>query len=97
MNPHSNWSSVPSPCIDKNTRASDNRHPECPPRMSDGRMFTDYRPSCVVNNQIRSQLGVSSSLEYRNILTLEASKIMQGERDNVQAGNCKCCSYPNMS
>lgn len=78
-------------------RVSDNRYVDCPPRMADGRIFTDYRPSCVVDNHIRKQLGVSSSLEYRNVLTMEASSIMQSERERAQFVNCKCCSAPKMS
>ena len=30
---------------------SNNKYFDCPPRMHDGRNFTDYRPSCDVNNQ----------------------------------------------
>lgn len=31
------------------TKGSDNKHFDCPPRMADGRLFTDYRPRCDTN------------------------------------------------
>ena len=31
-------------------KASNNKYFNCPPRMDDGRHFTDYRSSCDTNN-----------------------------------------------
>ena len=33
--------------------ASNNKHLDCPAIMSDGRTFTDYRPSSTVDDMIR--------------------------------------------
>ena len=35
-------------------KTSDNKHFDCPPRMDDGRHFTDYRSNCHINNLVRS-------------------------------------------
>ena len=32
-----------------------------PPRMDDGRHFTDYRPNCFVNNLIQTQNRITDS------------------------------------
>ena len=49
-------------------KTSDNKHDGCPPRMADGRHFTDYRPSCTTNMSIGSDNGVSGSNQYRHFL-----------------------------
>ena len=35
-------------------KTSNNKYFKCPPRMDDGRHFTDYRPNCHVNNLVRA-------------------------------------------
>ena len=44
--------------------------PACPPRMSDGRSFTDYRPRCAINAELMTDLTnqnlAKSSYESRN-------------------------------
>ena len=45
---------------------------DCPPRMSDGRHFTDFRPNCTINNMLRVQNKVANSYEYRMFLTRNA-------------------------
>lgn len=35
--------------------------------MSDGRMFTDYRSSCTINNEIKKQNNLNET-EYRKFL-----------------------------
>ena len=34
-------------------KTGDNKHLQCPPRMDDGRHFTDYRPNCELNANIK--------------------------------------------
>ena len=34
-------------------KTSNNKYFECPARMDDGRLFTDYSPSAVLNDVIR--------------------------------------------
>ncbi len=51
-------------------KVSDNVELDFPARMNDGRMFTDYRQNCTLNNSISKQMG---SWEYRDYLTNNAS------------------------
>lgn len=77
------------------TRASNNRFFDCPARMSDGRLFTDYRPRGSVEFQFAS--GNSEvpldSYKYRQYLIHNADKIMQNARDVVyENAVCGPCS-----
>ena len=56
---------------------SNNKYPDCPPRMSDGRHFTDYRPSTDTNNLIKMDNDIVNNYTYRNFLTNNADKIME--------------------
>lgn len=58
------------------------------PGMSDGRMFTDYRPSSVVNEMIQEKAEIDTTGEYRNYLqnveiTELKNKIVITKNDNV--------------
>ena len=63
--------------------ASNNKYFDCPPRMADGRHFTDYRPNCDLNNK-----GDLNSNEYRNHLIRDAEKIMKSNKDLMCEKNC---------
>ena len=39
-------------------KVSDNVELDFPARMNDGRMFTDYRQNCTLNNSIAKNMGV---------------------------------------
>jgi hypothetical protein len=71
-------------------RVCDNKHGDCPARMSDGRLMTDYRPRCQVN--FEAQPNPMSSYEYRQFLTHNAARLMQQNRDtafqNAYCGPC---------
>ena len=59
--------------------ATDNKYEDCPPRMSDGRQFTDYRPRCeAVFGGLPQPM---SSYEYRMFLTSHAEDIINKNRD----------------
>ena len=47
------------------SKVTDNVELDFPARMSDGRMFTDYRQNCILNNNISNAMG---SWEYRQFL-----------------------------
>jgi len=49
---------------------------DCPPLMSDGRIATDYRPSCVVHTLINEQNKVANSHQSRGFLQANAVKLM---------------------
>ena len=64
-------------------RTSNNKFFTAPPRMADGRHFTDYRENVMLNDSIRTQGGAKNSYEYRLFLTNNAEKIM--DLNNKQA------------
>jgi len=72
-------------------RASDNYYMDFPAKMQDGRLFTDYKSSCVMNAQ---SLGMTS-FEYRNFLTQNGQKILDNNTKIVNeiAGCGKCSDY----
>lgn len=67
---------------------SNNKHPKCPPRMSDGRHFTDHRPQCYVNNLIQQNNNVHNSYQMRMFLTHNAENLMQMNRQRACDRNC---------
>ena len=67
-------------------KTSNNKYFKCPPRMSDGRHFTDYRLNCGVNNLIENNQQITSSYQYRQHLTHNATKLMDLNRNNNR--NC---------
>ena len=69
-------------------KTSNNKHFGCPPRMSDGRHFTDYRPNCHINNIIRTGNNVMNSFQYRTFLTRNAGELMDLNRGYACMKNC---------
>lgn len=51
----------------------------CPPKMSDGRHMTDYKPNTQLNEQIKYINGIVRDDEYRMMLQENASKIADRE------------------
>jgi len=60
--------------------ASNNKHFDAPPRMADGRHFTDYRPSCHVNDLLKADNEISNSFNYRQFLQHNGRTIMDKNR-----------------
>jgi hypothetical protein len=56
--------------------------------MSDGRHFTDYRPSCEINDLIKFDNNVSNSLSYRQFLTHNGEELMARNREAACLMNC---------
>lgn len=69
-------------------RTVDNKYLSCPPRMADGRHFTDYRPSCELNDLIRFDNNISNSFQYRLFLTSKAEELMNKNREAACLMNC---------
>ena len=69
-------------------KTSNNKYFDCPPRMSDGRHFTDYRPDCYSENLIRSKNNINNSFQYRMFLTHNADDLMQVNRAYACQKNC---------
>ncbi len=65
---------------------------DCPPLMSDGRIFTDYRPDCYVHDLILKQNGITNSYDLKLFLTTRALEMQKINRDYYQAKNsCVSC------
>ena len=76
-------------------KTSNNKFFDCPPRMDDGRHFTDYRTQCTQNNQLWRQGNVKSSFDYRMYLTRNADKLLDAEREKAGLRNsCGPCMEP---
>lgn len=58
--------------------ATNNKFNDCPPLMSDGRLFTDYRLSADVNNIIRKNANASV---YKQYLTTNGNKLIKKNRE----------------
>lgn len=83
------------------TKSSDNKYSNCPPRMADGRMFTDYRPRCIANfavaggANVEGNFDLPNSYEYRQYLTKHASEIIAKNREMAYQNNsCGPCTNP---
>ena len=72
------------------SKESNNKKWDCPSRMSDGRLYTDYRPRCDI--QLELQPPMSGTLEYRQFLIHNADKVIQHHRslafDKAYCGPC---------
>lgn len=80
---------------DECTRASNNKFFNCPPRMSDGRHFTDYRPRCFGQYLMKVNNNIPSSFDYRMYLTRNASDIMRKNAfDSYSTNKCGPCTEP---
>lgn len=52
---------------------------------SDGRVFTEYASSCLVNKQIMKDNQIKSQNSYRRFLQENAEKIMEINKQNASA------------
>lgn len=76
-------------------RATNNKYSSCPALMSDGRSFTDYRPACEINNEIRNEMNIMTSSEYRNFLINNATELATNDRLHIAKINgCDNCVKP---
>ena len=76
-------------------KTSNNKYFGCPPRMDDGRHFTDYRGNCYVNNLISNNKKINSSFQYRMFLTRNANKMIDLNRIYSCQKNCSTpCQKP---
>jgi hypothetical protein len=60
--------------------ASNNKYNECPARMSDGRYFTDYRSSAMVEFDLQKKLNAPNSYTYRQFLINNAMDVMKSNQ-----------------
>ena len=70
-------------------RTSDNRYFDCPPRMSDGRHFTDYNHPKLREYDMMHLNNLKNNNTYRSMLLDNASKIMAINR-NISSERNAC-------
>ena len=76
-------------------RPSNNQYFNCPPRMADGRHFTDYRPRCTQQFQDKVNNQLMSSYEQKVYLTNNAEDLIKKNAQNAYLGNrCGPCVEP---
>ena len=74
-------------------KTSNNKYFNCPPLMSDGRNFTDYRPNDYVNNLARHKNKVISSYNYRQFLIHNTKNLIKINNNyNVMMNGCSPCN-----
>ena len=74
-------------------KTSNNKYFDCPARMDDGRLFTDYRPSTTVDDMIRFSNNVMSSYDYKQFLIHNATNIIIVNRQYIEdKANCSDCT-----
>jgi hypothetical protein len=62
--------------------------------MSDGRIVTDYRPSCEVHSSIRYHNGLYDSNQYRQFMINNSEKMMQANRQYwTMVNGCNSCKF----
>lgn len=73
-------------------KTSNNKFFNAPPRMSDGRHFTDYRPNFELNMKIGADNQVDNSYDYRQFLTQNGEKLMDVNKKHsfIMNGNTEC-------
>jgi len=76
-------------------RPSNNQYFNCPPRMADGRHFTDYRPRCTQQFQDKINNAMVSSYEYRMFLQNNADQlILRNASQAYMQNRCGPCVEP---
>ena len=65
----------------------------CPPKMADGRLYTDYRPRCDI--QLENMRPMSGSLQHRHFLIHNADELIARSRaEAFQKASCGPCVAP---
>lgn len=74
-------------------KTANNKYSDCPPRMSDGRHFTDYRPNNQLDLLIASDNKTQGSFQYRQFLQQNGNALMKANREvAVRNNGCSNCS-----
>ena len=68
----------------------------CMLKMQDGRAFTDYRPRCTINYQLKNTKEMNNSYDSRMFLINNAESLMTENENIVKETNaCKSCFSTN--
>ena len=74
-------------------KTSDNKYSDCPPRMADGRHFTDYRPTNQMELLLAADNKTHNSFQLRQFLQHNGTALMGKNREfAVKANGCSNCA-----
>ena len=63
--------------------------------MADGRHFTDYRPNCHLNNNLRTNNKLENTFDYRRFLQHRGTELINFNRSSAyQQNGCGTCKEP---
>ncbi len=68
-------------------KTANNLNVPYPGILSDGRLFTDYSPSSVVNDSIKKMNGITDNNVYRDYLVKNTNMIMMNNMNNTAKEN----------
>ncbi len=68
-------------------KTANNLNVPYPGILSDGRLFTDYSPSSIVNDNIKKINGISDNNIYRDFLVKNTNMIMRNNMQNTAKEN----------
>ena len=74
-------------------RLTDNKHWDSPGRMADGRIFTDWRSSSVINKQLAQKAGIPYKSEQFNMMLQKSDSSTLFNPDNKQTGDTWGSNY----
>ena len=60
-----------------------NFHHDFPALMSDGRSFSNWQPTAVLNDQIRSRENLKTNWDYRQYLQKNANSIIEFDKSTA--------------
>ena len=69
---------------------SNNIHFDYPPLMSDGRNFSNWNPTCAINDKLMDGQGIQTNYQYRQYLIKNADAIIQTNQVAACDQCCKC-------
>jgi hypothetical protein len=74
-------------------KTSDNKYSDCPPRMADGRHFTDYRPTNQMELLLAADNKTHNSFQLRQFLQHNGNALMNKNREfAVKTNGCSNCA-----
>jgi hypothetical protein len=68
-------------------KTANNLNVPYPGILSDGRLFTDYSPSSIVNDSIKKIHGITDNNVYRDYLVKNTNMIMMNNMNNTAKEN----------
>jgi hypothetical protein len=67
---------------------SNNKFPDCPALMEDGKIFTDYRSNKIAELDLAKKNKIGDSQSYRLFLQNNAEKIIINNKEEMQKYVC---------